>query len=74
VIERAASAFNKITTVYDYDPSGGDSLCSGCTWALVMDRATRSRFPKQDGGRLLQAHASFREWTDDFSNMQTILR
>jgi hypothetical protein len=74
VIERAASAFNKITTVYDYDPSGEDSLCSGCTWALAMDRATRSRFPKRDGGRLLQAHVSFREWTDDFSNMQTILR
>jgi hypothetical protein len=74
VIERAAAAYGKIAVVFDYTPDDDDFLCYGCTWALVMDPSVRTRMPQLDGGRVLEANAGFREWTDDFSNIQRILK
>jgi hypothetical protein len=73
VIERAASAFGKIAMVFDYE-SEDEFLCYGSSWALIMEPATRNRIRQRDDGEVLKAHANFREWTDDFSNMQRILK
>ena len=73
VVERGANAFGKIALVFDYTPDESDFLCFSCSWTLVMDPATRRRLPSY-AGEVLQAHANFRPWTDDFSNMHAILK
>jgi hypothetical protein len=73
VIERSASAFGKATLLFDYKPDESDFLCFACTWTLVMDPAARRRLPGY-AGEVLPAHRNFRPWTDDFSNMQRILK
>jgi hypothetical protein len=75
VVERAAAAFGKVALVYDYTPDDDDFLCFGCSWALVMDRGTAAAHPGlQNAGKVLRQERPFRTWTDDFSNMFSILR
>jgi len=75
VVERAAAAFGKVALVYDYTPDGNDFLCFGCSWTLIMDRATAAAHPGlQHAGKVLRQERPFRTWTDDFSNMFSILR
>jgi hypothetical protein len=75
VMERAAAAFGKVALVYRFNPPNADVLCFASTWALILDRATLEAHPA------LRAHAvelkptrPFRIWTDDFSNMYSILK
>ena len=75
VMERAAAAFNKVAMVYDYTPPDGEFLCFACSWTLILDRAALDAHPELR----LQAHElfakrDFRVWTDDFSNMYSILK
>jgi SAM-dependent methyltransferase len=75
VVERAAAAFGKVALVYDFTPDGNDFLCFGCSWTLIMDRATAAAHPGlRDAGKVLRQERPFRTWTDDFSNMFGILR
>jgi hypothetical protein len=75
VMERAASAFNKVALVYDYRPSPDDMMCFSCSWTLLMDRATVAAHPElQTEARVLRQDRPFRIWTDDFSNMFSILK
>ena len=75
VVERAAAAFGKVALVYDYAPDSDDFLCFGCSWTLIMDRATAAAHPGlQHAGKVLRQERPFRTWTDDFSNMFSILR
>jgi spermidine synthase len=75
VMERIAATFDKIALVYDFTPDEDDFLCFGCAWTLIMDRATLDVYPELgQGAKGLQPRRSFRMWTDDFSNMYSILR
>jgi spermidine synthase len=75
VVERAAAAFGKVALIYDYEPDYDDSLCFACSWTLIMDGATAAAHPSlQHAGEVLRQKRPFRMWTDDFSNMFSILR
>lgn len=75
VVEGAAAAFGKTALIYDFDPDPEDNLCYACSWALIMDSSTLDLHPKlREEARVLQPNPKFRTWTDDFSNMFSILR
>jgi len=75
VMERAAAAFDKVALVYDFSPDDDDFLCFACSWTLIMDRATLDAHPElRQDAEVLQPTRPFRMWTDDFSNMYSILR
>ena len=75
VMERAANAFDKVALVYHYDPTEQDFLCFGCSWTLIMDRETAAAHPElKANSKELQPVRPFRIWTDDFSNMYSILK
>jgi len=74
VMERAASHFGKLGLVFDYTPKDDDDfLCNASAWALLIDR-NQPLAPTLRTGRVLQPHPGFRMWTDDFSNMFSILK
>jgi SAM-dependent methyltransferase len=74
VMERAAAAFHKRALVFDYTPGDEDDfLCNASSWALLLDR--NAALPESlKSGRVLQPRPEFRMWTDDFSNMFSILK
>jgi spermidine synthase len=75
VMERAAAAVDKVAYAYDYEADYFDDLCFSCSWALIMDRHTWEAQPTlQANARLLRPVRKFRTWTDEFSNMFSILR
>jgi len=73
VMERAASDFGKLAVLFDYQPMD-DLLCYESAWMLVMDPSTYAGMRQKGVGRVMQPNPQFREWTDDFSNMQRILK
>jgi SAM-dependent methyltransferase len=75
VIESAAAAHGKVALAYAYYAVSGDFLCFDCDWALVMDRATLDAQPDlKRGAELLKPWPHFRTWTDDFSNLYSIVK
>jgi hypothetical protein len=75
VMERAANAFDKVALVYHYTPPDEEILCFGCSWTLIMDRATADSYPTlRTDVKELHPERPFRIWTDDFSNMFSILK
>jgi hypothetical protein len=75
VMERAANAFNKIALVYHWTPKEDDTICFSCSWVLIMDRTTAAAHPElQTQAKVLRQERPFRIWTDDFSNMFSILK
>jgi len=75
VVERAAAAVGKAAYSYQYEADPSDNVCFSCSWALIMDPATMAAHPGLErGGQLLAPHLKFRAWTDDFSNMVSILK
>jgi hypothetical protein len=76
VVERAANAFDKVAMVYEYNPDAdSDVLCFTSSWTLIMDRATLAAHPElRSQATELKPTRPFRIWTDDFSNMYSILR
>jgi hypothetical protein len=75
VMERAANAFDKVGLVYHFTPDDDDTFCFGCSWTLIMDRATAQAHPElQKDAKVLRPERPFRIWTDDFSNMFSILK
>ena len=75
VMERAANAFDKVALVYHWNPKEDDPMCFSCSWTLIMDRATAAAHPElRKDAELLRQKRPFRIWTDDFSNMFTILK
>jgi hypothetical protein len=74
-MERAAAAFGKVALVYDYDPPEEEAFCFGCTWTLIMSPETLAAHPAlRDNAAELKPERPFRIWTDDFSNMYSILK
>jgi hypothetical protein len=75
VMERAANAFGKVALAYSYTPPDDEFLCFGCSWTLIMDRATVDQYPQlRTDASELHPQRPFRVWTDDFSNMYSILK
>ncbi len=75
VTERAASAFGKVALHYAYLAPSDGFLCFDCDWSLLMDHATLDAHPALRTGAVeLKPHPQFRTWTDDFSNLYSILR
>jgi hypothetical protein len=75
VMERGADALGKVAMYYSYTPPSEDFLCFSCAWALIMSRDTLSGSPKlREGAVELHTRRPFRNWTDDFSNMFSILK
>jgi hypothetical protein len=73
VMERAGTAFGKKTLDFDLDPEADDLLCNVSSWVLFVD----PQRPLPDVlrfGRVLPPHPGFKIWTDDFSNMFSILK
>jgi hypothetical protein len=75
VIERAASSFGRIAIAYSHTPPDDDIFCYATMWVLVAEPAIRETAPELvKGGEILPSHPNFRIWTDDFSNMWSILK
>lgn len=73
VVERAATALGKKAIVFSYDAEDDDYLCDSTLWAVLMDAA--SPVPESlKSGEVLKPYSAFRMWTDDFSNMFSILQ
>jgi hypothetical protein len=74
-MERAANAFDKVALVYHWNPKDDDSMCFSCSWTLIMDRSTAEAHPElRKDAQVLSQKRPFRVWTDDFSNMFSILK
>jgi spermidine synthase len=75
VMARAAAAYGKVALHYSYEATDGDFLCFDCDWTLVMDRSTLAAHPDlARRAEEVKPRESFRLWTDDFSNLYSILR
>jgi SAM-dependent methyltransferase len=75
VMQRAAEALGKVGYVYNFTPPEDDFLCFSCSWTLMMGRATSDAHPElRANARELRPQRPFRVWTDDFSNMYSILK
>jgi hypothetical protein len=75
VVERAASSFGKIAILYTFKADESDVFCYSSSWVLVAPSSIRQSAPGLvKAGEILTPTASFRMWTDDFSNMWSILR
>jgi hypothetical protein len=73
-MERAAAAFDKVALVYHYSPED-ETYCFSCSWTLIMNRATADAHPELlRDVKVLKEERPFRIWTDDFSNMFSILK
>jgi spermidine synthase len=75
VMERAANALGKVARLYKYTPPDEDMQCFACSWTLIMDRTALEKRPElREGSVELRPSRPFRVWTDDFSNMYSILK
>ncbi len=76
VVAASTAASGKKAFLIDYEESGAEGeVCFGSTWVLVMSEATLKSLPQlQKYGSALEPTAGFRAWTDDFSNMFSILK
>ena len=76
VMERAANAYNKKALVYHYTPDEvEDFLCFGCSWTLIVDPEFEKQHPQMASDvKMADRWPGFRLWTDDFSNMFSILK
>lgn len=76
VMQRAAESLGKTGFVYHYTPEDDDILCFSCSWTLMMDDAAARAHPElaQHASSTLHPSRPFRVWTDDFSNMYSILK
>jgi spermidine synthase len=73
VMERAADHFGKLGLVFNYTAAEDDFLCNSSSWAVLVEKSA----PLPDSlrsGKALSPQPHFRMWTDDFSNMFSILK
>jgi spermidine synthase len=74
VMERASNAFGKLGLVYHYTPED-ETYCFGCSWTLIMNHSVAEAHPELlRDAKVLKPERPFRIWTDDFSNMFSILK
>ncbi len=73
VVERAARALGKDALVVDSDKDEKNGYFSSL-WALVASPGVLDRIAFRNAGARLQAKASLRMWTDDYSSLFPILK
>jgi hypothetical protein len=75
VMERAADAYGKTGIVYHWEPPDEDFLCFSSSWTLIMNPSVAAGHPELlEHAQVLKPGRPFRVWTDDFSNMYSILK
>ncbi len=74
VMERAATAFGKKAINFDYWAKDDELLCSSSSWVLLVDGSLAASSEALKTGKVLTPFTKFRMWTDDFSNMLSILQ
>jgi hypothetical protein len=75
VMGSAAAAVNKAAYSYFFEGDPEDPVCFTSSWALVMDGSTwDTQLALHANAKLLRPARKFRTWTDDFSNLLSILR
>ena len=74
VVERAASHFGRIAIHYS-DTAVDNFVCYSSDWALIAPPSIRESSPELLAeGEILKPSPNFRLWTDDFSNLWSIVR
>jgi len=75
VMAAAAQQLGLVALLRDIDEEAGDPYCFGSTWVLLMSPGRAQALPPEiREARQLEPRAGFRAWTDDFSNLLTILK
>ncbi|HWD00436.1 MAG TPA: fused MFS/spermidine synthase [Candidatus Sulfopaludibacter sp.] len=75
VMAGGAEALGKVAMLYQFEADDSEFLCFSCSWTLIMDKSTLDRHPELNKKtKLLRPRSGFRPWTDDFSNMYSILK
>ena len=64
-----------LAILYSFTAAESDIFCYSSKWILVAPRSLRQSAPDLvRAGEILAPSQNFRMWTDDFSNMWSILR
>jgi len=75
VIAAAAQRLDKVAMLVDLDPDDADEYCRHSTWVLLMSRERLVSLPQlAKDAILLNPRAGFKAWSDDFSNLYSILK
>ena len=75
VMAAAAQELGLVALLRDIDEQDEDPYCFGSTWVLLMSPERAQALPDaMREARRLQPQPGFRAWTDDFSNLLTILK
>ena len=72
VVSAAASCIGRRACLIENWPGEDDSLCRRSQWAILVPRYASPSYLA--GGRFLNPDSTFRPWTDDYSNLYSILR
>jgi hypothetical protein len=73
VMAEAAAYFGKRGLDFEYTAKPEEFLCNSSAWAILLDR--NALLPHSlEAGKPLLRRPGFRMWTDDFSNMFSILK
>ncbi len=74
VMARAARDVGRVALVFEYDRPAESTVCFSNTWALIVEERTHLDLAPIRGGVVVEPRPGFRAWTDDFSNILTILK
>jgi hypothetical protein len=74
-MERAATTLGKVALYFDDEEDPNDAFCFPNDWVLIMSHnALAAHAELKHGGETMKPKRAFRAWTDDFSNLYSILR
>ena len=75
VMERAAARFDRAAYHYEAEDGDGGGLCFASDWVLMYRRDRAKALPSLlETGVPLGPAPNFRPWTDDFSNLLSVVR
>ncbi|MEY4978803.1 MAG: hypothetical protein RLZZ352_1073 [Pseudomonadota bacterium] len=75
VMASAAERLGRVAVAYRYRAASTDLYCRSSLWVLLLPPATAQALPAGlQGGEVLQPRPGFRPWTDDFSNLLSVLK
>jgi spermidine synthase len=75
VVAAAARHYGKTALLYALEPDEDDDFCFSSDWVLVMSPERAKALPLvMNDGEPLKPKAGFRPWTDDFSNLFSVLK
>jgi SAM-dependent methyltransferase len=74
VMACAARDAGRVALVFDHEIQADDFLCYSSTWVLIVEKSLPATLPLLQPGVVATAPAGFRSWTDDYSNLLSILK